>query len=101
MPLICSCCGRDINLINQDNMSHNSSPLCEDCYYAINIKKCVKVKMTYEEFCWLKNNGYSLGALKHIACKYLKCKPEEIDDIDFNFKLTFDVYLVNNDEEND
>ena len=32
MPLICSCCGRDINAINQDNMSHNSSPICEDCY---------------------------------------------------------------------
>lgn len=34
MRLICSCCGRDINAINQDNMSHNEYPLCEDCYYA-------------------------------------------------------------------
>ncbi len=30
--LICSYCGRDINSINQDNMSYNSSPICEDCY---------------------------------------------------------------------
>lgn len=61
---------------------------------------CVSVKMTYEEFCWVKNNHYSLSALKQIACKYLKCKPDEIDDIDFNFKLKFDVYLVSNSEEN-
>lgn len=30
--LICSCCGRDINAINQDNMSHTNRPICEDCY---------------------------------------------------------------------
>lgn len=30
--LICSCCGRDINAIGQDNMSHNSNPICEDCF---------------------------------------------------------------------
>ena len=34
MPkLICRCCGRDLNEIWQDNMSTNSQPLCEDCYY--------------------------------------------------------------------
>ena len=31
--LICSCCGRDINALGQDNMSYNNYPLCEDCYY--------------------------------------------------------------------
>ena len=28
----CRCCGRDINVIGQDNMSYTiGSPLCEDC----------------------------------------------------------------------
>lgn len=36
MPLICRCCGRDLNSIWQDNMSDNSRPLCEDCYYGRN-----------------------------------------------------------------
>ena len=27
----CSCCGRDINAIGQDNVSYNKYPLCEDC----------------------------------------------------------------------
>ena len=29
--MICSCCGRDINEIGQDNVSYNEYPLCEDC----------------------------------------------------------------------
>ena len=32
MKIICRCCGRDINSLGQDNMSCNSSPICEDCY---------------------------------------------------------------------
>lgn len=32
MSLICRQCGRDIDAIGQDNMSHDSRPLCEDCY---------------------------------------------------------------------
>lgn len=28
-----------------------------------------------------------------MACKYLGIKPEQIDDIDWNYKLIFDVYL--------
>lgn len=32
MALICSCCGRDINAIGQDNVSYiPNRPLCEDC----------------------------------------------------------------------
>ena len=32
----CSRCGRDLNAIGQDNMSHISGmPLCEDCYYGV------------------------------------------------------------------
>ena len=27
----CTRCNRDINSIGQDNMSNNSSPICEDC----------------------------------------------------------------------
>ncbi len=54
---------------------------------------CYTIKMTYKEFTWLKNNRYSYECLKIIACRYLKCKVEDIDDIDFNFKLSFNVYL--------
>ena len=32
MHLYCSCCGRDLNAIYQDNISDNPhKPLCEDC----------------------------------------------------------------------
>ena len=32
MALICSCCGKDINAIGQDNVSYvPNKPLCEDC----------------------------------------------------------------------
>lgn len=31
--LTCAYCGRDINAINQDNMSSSiGRPMCEDCY---------------------------------------------------------------------
>ena len=33
MPIICSRCGRDLDEIWQDNMSLTDEPLCEDCYY--------------------------------------------------------------------
>lgn len=52
-----------------------------------------QVKITYEEFLDIKANRYSYSIIVFYACKYLKCKPEEIDDIDWNFKLTFDVYF--------
>ena len=33
MKLICSVCGRDLNMIFQDNMSYLcGKPLCEDCF---------------------------------------------------------------------
>ena len=51
------------------------------------------VKITYEEFLWIKQAKYAGWAIKQMACKYLGIKPEEIDDIDWNYKLTFDVYL--------
>ena len=37
MPIICSRCGRDLDEIWQDNMSNNNEPLCEDCYYEMQI----------------------------------------------------------------
>ncbi len=58
----------------------------------------ITVKMTYKEFCWLRDNGYSHDCLVSIACRYIKCKPEDIDDIDFDFKLRFNVYLVSKEE---
>ena len=57
------------------------------------------VKITYEEFLKIKESGYSGEMIKHYACKYLKCKAEDIEDIDWNYKLTFDVYLKEPDEE--
>ena len=51
------------------------------------------IKMTYSEFCYVKQCGYSLFSLKKIACRYLDCKIEDIDDIVFNYGLTFDVYF--------
>ena len=51
------------------------------------------VKITYEEFLKIKATRYSYKMIVYYACKYLNCKPEDIDDIDFNYKLTFDVWL--------
>lgn len=51
------------------------------------------VKVTYPEFLVIKSHGYSISILKYFACKYLGCAVDDIDDIDFYFKLTFDVYL--------
>lgn len=56
------------------------------------------VKITYEEFLKIKASKYSHDVIVYYACKYLKCKPEDIDDIDWSYKLTFDVYLKNRDE---
>ena len=52
-----------------------------------------KVKITYKEFLDLKAYHYSMSRLKYYACKYLNCNHNDIDDIDFNFRLTFNVYL--------
>lgn len=57
------------------------------------------VKITYEEFLKIKASRYSYDVIKQYACNYLKCKLEDIDDIDWNFKLTFDVYLKQPKEE--
>ena len=59
------------------------------------------VKITYEEFLWIKAQRYSMFAIKHIACKYLGITPDQIDDIDWNFKRTFDVYLKDPEPEYD
>ena len=52
-----------------------------------------KVKITYEEFLKIKATKYSFKSIIFYACKYLKCTPEDIDDIDWDYKLTFYVYL--------
>lgn len=57
------------------------------------------VKISYEEFCKIRQSRYSIDCIKFYACKHLGCKPEDIDDIDWNFKLTFDVYLKPKEEE--
>lgn len=57
------------------------------------------VKITYEEFLDIKTHHYSSGIITYYACKYLKCKKEDIDDIDWNFKRTFYVYLKEKEEE--
>ena len=57
------------------------------------------VKITYEEFLKIKACRYSFRSIAYYACKYLNCKEEDIDDIDWNFKLTFNVYLKSDGEE--
>lgn len=57
------------------------------------------VKITYEEFLKIKASRYSYDVIKYYACKYLNCKLEEIDDIDWNFKRTFYVWLKEKDKE--
>ena len=57
------------------------------------------VKITYEEFLNIKANHYSHDIIVYYACKYLKCKKEDIDDIDWNFKRTFYVYLKEKEED--
>lgn len=51
------------------------------------------VKLTYEEFSVIREHRYSSYIIKYYACKHLGCKPSDIDDIDCDFKLTFNVYL--------
>ncbi len=53
------------------------------------------VKLTYDEFCVLKAHKYSSQIIKHYICKHLNCQLEEIDDFDFDYKLTFTVWLKN------
>jgi len=31
MAIICRNCGRNIDVIDQDNMSYSNNPVCEDC----------------------------------------------------------------------
>lgn len=52
MPLICRRCGRDLDEIWSDNMSDNNEPLCEDCYY--------EMQMSDREFYELYEATYSL-----------------------------------------
>jgi len=51
------------------------------------------VTLTYEEFCKIKRQGYSRSSIMYFACKKLGVKEEDIDDIDFDYKLKFNVYL--------
>lgn len=59
------------------------------------------VTLTYDEFCKIKKAGYSKSIIVYFACKKLGIKENDIDDIDFNYKLKFDVYLkeVHNERE--
>lgn len=51
------------------------------------------VVISYEEFRWLRDNGYCEYCLEKLACKHLGIKREQIDDIDFDYHLSFEVYL--------
>lgn len=51
------------------------------------------VHITYEDFLLIKQAGYSMYAIKMIACKYLGISSDEIEDIDWNYTRTFNVYL--------
>ena len=52
------------------------------------------VKLSYEEFCDIKKNRYSSQIIKYYICKHLKCSMYEVEDFDFNYKLSFSVWLL-------
>ena len=52
-----------------------------------------KVKISYSDFLKIKAAKYSYDSLVFFVCKYLYVKPEQIDDIDFNYGLTIYVWL--------
>jgi hypothetical protein len=57
------------------------------------VNKMKTVTLTYEEFCKIKKQGYSKSIIIYFACKKLGIKEDDIDDIDFDYKLKFNVYL--------
>ena len=45
-------------------------------------------------FCDIKKNRYSSQIIKYYICKHLKCSMYEVEDFDFNYKLSFSVWLL-------
>ena len=51
------------------------------------------IKITYQEFLILKANRYSHASLVNLVCRKLQIDRSQIDDIDWNYGLTINVYL--------
>ena len=52
------------------------------------------VKISYEEFLRIKACKYSAHSIKCAICRHLNITPEQIDDFDWNYGLTINVWLV-------
>ena len=51
------------------------------------------IRISYEDFVKIKNGRYNNSVLKVISSRYCGCKPYDIEDIDFNYKLTYKVFF--------
>ena len=51
------------------------------------------VKISYDEFLKIKATRYNIEMIKFIASRHIGCNIDDIDDVDWSFKRTFDVYL--------
>ena len=51
------------------------------------------IKIKYDDFKKIKNSNYNDYIIKMICAKYCECDVNDIDDIDFDYKLTITVYL--------
>lgn len=67
-------------------------------------RKCgvnmVEVKITRKQFEYLKSMRYSYSALVSLVCSITDIKKSQIDDIDYNYGLTINVYLIYEEFEN-
>ena len=55
--------------------------------------KYKKVRITYEQFLWLKKFRYSAVAIKNLVCDLLRITPDQIEDINFNYKCYIEVWF--------
>ena len=51
------------------------------------------VTLTYDEFCVLRATGYSRYELEVLACEHLNVAREDIMDVEFDYHLTYKVYV--------
>jgi hypothetical protein len=53
-----------------------------------------KVKISYEDFKMIKQHKYNDKYIKELVAYKLQIGVSTIQDVDFNYKLTFDIYLI-------
>lgn len=52
-----------------------------------------KIKINYNTFLDFKKHKYDTEYIKTYIAKELHISKSNIDDVDFNYKLTFDIYI--------